>query len=170
MLLETKAVVHMALMFGSTWVVNTVVFSAILVMILLANLWVLKKKPAHLGRYYVALVVALAMNMVIPLDSFLGWTPLVQSTAAGALVLSPVLFAGIVFAVLFSRSEKPDQALAYNTAGAILGGLLENASLLVGFQYLLAIAAVMYAAAWWFGTTERRGSGKVVIDMARESV
>ena len=34
MLLETKGVVHMALLFGSTWVVNSVVFAAILMMIL----------------------------------------------------------------------------------------------------------------------------------------
>ena len=37
MLLETKGVVHMALLFGSTWMVNSVVFVAILVMILLAT-------------------------------------------------------------------------------------------------------------------------------------
>ncbi len=40
MLLESKGVVHMALLFGSTWVVNAVVFGAILVMILLSNLFV----------------------------------------------------------------------------------------------------------------------------------
>ncbi len=46
MLIETKAVVHLALLFGSTWVVNSVVFLAVLVMILLANLYVLKARPA----------------------------------------------------------------------------------------------------------------------------
>ena len=34
MLVETKAVVTMALLFGSTWVVNSVVFFAVLLMIL----------------------------------------------------------------------------------------------------------------------------------------
>ena len=32
MLVETKAVVQMAILFGGTWMVNTVVFAAILVM------------------------------------------------------------------------------------------------------------------------------------------
>ena len=41
MLIETKAVVQMALLFGSTWMVNSVVFFAVLVMILVANLFVL---------------------------------------------------------------------------------------------------------------------------------
>ena len=48
MLLETKGVVHMALLFGSTWVVNSIVFFAILVMILLSNLYVLAR-PARGG-------------------------------------------------------------------------------------------------------------------------
>jgi len=48
MLLETKGVVHMALLFGSTWVVNSVVFVSILVMILLANLFVMAMKPGQL--------------------------------------------------------------------------------------------------------------------------
>jgi SAM-dependent methyltransferase len=38
MLLETKAVVQLALLFGSTWVVNSLVFFIALVLILLANL------------------------------------------------------------------------------------------------------------------------------------
>jgi hypothetical protein len=44
MLLETKAVVQLALLFGSTWVVNSMVFFTVLVMILLANTYVLKSK------------------------------------------------------------------------------------------------------------------------------
>ncbi len=58
MLLETKAVVHAALLYGSTWIVNTMVFATILVMILAANLWVLKTKPRHLTGYYIALLAA----------------------------------------------------------------------------------------------------------------
>ncbi len=48
MLLETKGVVHMALLFGGTWIVNSIVFFAILVMILCANLFVIKAKPRKL--------------------------------------------------------------------------------------------------------------------------
>jgi spermidine synthase len=149
MLLETKAVVHMALVYGSTWIVNTVVFSAILVMIFTANLWVLRSKPSNLARYYVVLLVLLAANVVVPLNSFLGWPPVVQGIAAGTLVISPVLCAAVVFGVLFSKTERSEEALAYNTAGAIFGGLLETTSLLIGFKYLLAVAALMYVAAWW---------------------
>ena len=48
MLIETKAVVHMALLFGGTWLVNSIVFCAVLVMILVANLFVLAVRPRSL--------------------------------------------------------------------------------------------------------------------------
>ena len=148
MLLETKAVVHAALLFGSTWIVNVAVFSAVLVMILLANLWVLKRKPASLTPYYWGLLLTLALNIIVPLDAFLGLPKLVQGAGAGALLLSPVFCSGVVFAVLFRTAAKPERALAFNTAGAMLGGLAECSSMLVGFQYLVAVAGVIYAASW----------------------
>jgi len=148
MLVETKAVVHMALLFGSTWIVNAVVFSAVLVMILIANLRVLNEKNIRIGRYYAGLFAVLALNVAIPLDAFLGLPLLARAIAAGALVLAPVFYAGVIFATLFRHAEHPEQALAYNTAGAILGGFAESASLLIGFQYLVALAGLIYLASW----------------------
>jgi SAM-dependent methyltransferase len=148
MLLETKAVVHAALLYGSTWMVNTMVFSTILMMILAANLWVLKRKPCSVGIFYVALLTALALNLSLPLDAFLGWPAVAQGAAAGLLLFSPVFCAGVIFAVLFRTASNPVQALAFNTGGAILGGLAENSSLLIGFKWLLAVAGVIYVASW----------------------
>jgi len=148
MLIETKAVVHMALLFGSTWIVNAVVFSAVLAMILIANLRVLKAGRIHLGRHYAGLLAVLALNMAMPLDAFLGLPPLARAAAAGALVLAPVFYAGVIFAIFFRQAERPEQAMAYNAAGAILGGFAESASLAIGFQYLIAVAAAIYLASW----------------------
>ena len=148
MLLETKAVVHMALIFGSTWTVNAVVFCAVLVMILGANFWVLRRKPENLTPYYLVLLAALAVNMFTPLDVFLGLPLAVQGIAAGAMVTLPILCAGVIFARLFEKAPRPERALAYNTAGAILGGLTETVSLLIGFQWLLGVAALIYAGSW----------------------
>jgi len=39
MLLETRSVVQMALLFGSTWLVNSAVFFTVLILILVANLY-----------------------------------------------------------------------------------------------------------------------------------
>ena len=101
------------------------------------------------------------MNVVVPLDSFLGFPQPYQGIAAGALVLSPVFFSGVIFAVLFANAPKPEQALAYNTAGAIAGGLAESFSLMIGFQYLLGIAALAYLASWGLLTAAGAGTRNV---------
>lgn len=145
MLIETKAVVHMALLFGSTWMVNSVVFFAVLVMILGANLFVLKVKPEKLAPYYVGLFVSLLLNVLIPLDFFLGMNPVAQIAGACGLVFAPILFAGVIFAVTFRQSQEPDRAFGANIAGAMVGGLAEYSSMLVGFQYLVLVALGFYA-------------------------
>jgi SAM-dependent methyltransferase len=145
MLIETKAVVHMALLFGSTWVVNSVVFFAVLVMILLANLFVLRARPAKAGPYYAGLFLALAANALIPMDSFLGMDRTLQVIASSALAFAPILFAGVVFARSFARAAEPDRAFGLNIAGAMFGGLAEYSSMLLGFQLLLLVPAVLYA-------------------------
>ena len=144
MLLETKGVVHMALLFGSTWVVNSVVFAAILVMILLANLYVLIVRPHKLWPYYALLVVALAINVLVPMSFFLSRGPMAQYVLSCAVVFVPIFFAGVIFATAFRDSKQPDADLGSNIAGVILGGLSEYLSLILGFNYLLLVAIAFY--------------------------
>lgn len=145
MLVETKAVVTMALLFGSTWVVNSIVFFAVLVMILLANLWTLKLRTPRLGLYYVGLFVTLVLNTLVPLDFFLGMSRTLQVWGACLLVFAPIWFAGLIFASLFKRTTEPDRAFGFNIAGAMIGGLAEYSSMLLGFQYLVLVAILFYA-------------------------
>jgi len=144
MLLETKAVVHMALLFGGTWVVNSVVFFAILVMILCANLYVLAVKPRYLAPYYVLLVAALLANALVPMNVFLSLPSVARIAASCLVVFVPVFFAGVIFACAFRDSRQPDIDFGSNVAGIILGGLSEHLSLVLGFNYLLLVAAGYY--------------------------
>lgn len=144
MLIETKAVVHMALLFGSTWMVNTIVFFAVLVMILLANLLVVVLRPRTLYLPYLGLLASLALNVVIPLDTFLGLERTTQVIASCILVFAPIAFASIIFAVSFARTTNPDRAFGANIAGALLGGLAENGSMWLGFGQLLLVAVGFY--------------------------
>src|SRR5262249_10449340 len=129
---------------GSTWMVNTVVFVAVFVMILLANLLVFKLKPTHLWPYYLGLFIALLLNALIPLDSFLGLERVQQVVSSVALVFAPIFFAAVVFAVSFSQVKEADRALGANIAGAMLGGLAENCSMILGFQRIVLLAIVFY--------------------------
>ena len=155
MLLETKGIVHMALIFGGTWIVNTVVFSSILIMVLLANLWVARWEYGNSKLFYMALLALLAGNVIVPLNAFLGQPRAVQGIFGGLLVFSPVFCAGVLFARTIARASRPDQALAWNIAGAVFGGLTEALSLLIGFKWLMAVAALIYAASWMVGTSKQ---------------
>jgi SAM-dependent methyltransferase len=147
MLVETKAVVHMALLFGGTWMVNTIVFAGVLVMILAANLYASRVRPLALTPYYAALFVALAVNLLVPLDALLGLARIWQVAAAILLAFSPVLFAGVIFATTFGRSRHPDRDFGANVAGALVGGIAENTSMLLGFQRLAVVIVAFYALA-----------------------
>jgi hypothetical protein len=61
-----------------------------------------------------------------------------------ALALGPVFFAGVIFARSFEMSPNPDMAFGSNIAGAVVGGLSEAVSMLVGFRYLLLLAVAFY--------------------------
>jgi SAM-dependent methyltransferase len=148
MLIETKAVVQMALLFGGTWVVNSIVLCAVLLMILGANLFVLIARPRSLAPFYTGLFLSLAANIVTPMDLFLGLAPAPQIAASCLLVFTPIFFAGVIFAVSFRAVEDAGRAFGFNIAGALVGGLAENSSMLLGFQYVAVVAMVFYAASW----------------------
>ena len=151
MLVETKAVVQMALLFGGTWMVNTVVFAAILVMALVGNFSAGIVKPKRLEPYYAGLLLTLAVGLAIPMDAFLGMAPVAQIAGACALAFAPIAFAGVIFATTFRRTSQPDRLIGANVAGALVGGLAENTSVILGFQYLLCVAVGFYLLSAAFG-------------------
>jgi len=145
MLLETKAVVQLALLFGSTWLVNSLVFFTALVLILLANVYVLKVPGVRRTWHYAALFLVLAANILIPVDAFLGGNALWRYAVPCLLALGPMFFAGVIFALSFREVSDPDRAFGSNIAGAVVGGLAESFSMLLGFRYLLLLAILFYA-------------------------
>jgi hypothetical protein len=157
MLLETKGVVHMALLFGATWMVNSIVFFAILSMILLANLFVLTFKPGRLGPYYALLLLALLLGSLIPMDSFLELPGVGKVIGSCAVVYLPVFFAGVIFATSFRCSTRPDVDFGSNIGGIVLGGLSEYLSLVLGFNHLLWIAMGYYLLSALLGPSARPG-------------
>jgi hypothetical protein len=154
MLVETKAVVQMALLFGGTWMVNTAVFAAILVMSLAGNLFAGKINPRRLEPYYVGLFATIALGLAINLNEFLGLSPTVRIAGACLLVFAPIAFAGVIFATSFKRTTQPDRVFGANVAGALVGGLAENTSVVLGFQLLLCVAAGFYLLSAGFGNRD----------------
>jgi hypothetical protein len=134
----------MALLFGSTWVVNSVVFFAVLVMILLSNLYVLLVRPRKMWPYYALLLISLLVNTYVPMEYFLSLPEASRVIASCAIIFVPIFFAGVIFAAAFRDSRQPDVDFGSNVGGVILGGLSEYFSLILGFKNLLFIAVAFY--------------------------
>jgi hypothetical protein len=145
----------MALLFGSTWLVNSLVFTTALILILLANIYVLKVPNIRLWRHYAALLAVLAASIVFPLDAFLSGNWVWRYGAPALLTLGPMFFAGVIFARTFRTAPNPDQAFGSNIAGSVLGGLSEAASMLLGFRYLPLLAIAYYLLSTWPGRAAR---------------
>jgi SAM-dependent methyltransferase len=153
MLLETKAVVQMALLFGSTWLVNSAVFFTALVLILGANLYVIKMPSVRLGLHYAGLLVLLSASVLVPFDEFLSGGIVWRYVVPCVLALGPMFFAGVIFARSFRDEANPDQAFGSNIAGSVIGGLAESFSTLLGFRHLLILAICFYILSAWMPST-----------------
>ncbi len=147
-LLETKSITEMALLFGSTWIVNATVIAAILLMIVAANLLVEQFKWKNPTPFYVLLIAALVLDYFVPVSSFLGLPSAVRIVLASLAQAAPLFFAGVIFAISFSRTNSIGIALGSNLIGSVLGGLAEYASLALGIRalYLLALGLYLLSA------------------------
>jgi hypothetical protein len=151
LLLETKNVVQFALLFGTTWIVNALVFVGVLMSVLLAvriSMRVHVRRPALL---YLALLASVALSWLIPGSALLELDPLPRFIAAVVLAFLPIFIANLVFAQRFRDTEGATAAFGANLLGAMVGGLLEYASLVIGYRNLLLIVAAVYGAAFLFG-------------------
>jgi len=148
MLLETTSIVRLSLLYGSTWIVNSVVFLCVLLMIFAANFYVLRRGARGASVPYLLLLAALALNLALPLAWFLDKGFFTGRVLSAAMTFLPIAFAGVVFAGSFARSRRPAADLGSNLLGIIAGGALEYASLVWGYNALLAAAALLYALSW----------------------
>lgn len=148
MLLETRSLVTFSLLFGTTWMVNALVFFAILTSVLLAvgiNSRIDVKRPAIL---YALLFATLAVNYFVPVATLLdiGSSGL-RYLLVSILAFAPVFAANLVFSRSFRDTDKADSAFASNLIGIMVGGIVEYAALLTGYQALLLPVAAFYATA-----------------------
>jgi Spermine/spermidine synthase domain len=147
LLLETKNVVQFALLFGTTWFVNALVFAGILVTVLVAievARRVRLRRPAWL---YAPLLGSLALAWAIPPDALLGLSFLPRFLAAAGLAFAPVFLANLVFAERFRGVGSSTVAFGANLLGAMVGGVLEYSALVIGYRALLLVVALLYILA-----------------------
>lgn len=147
MLLEVKSLTTFSLLFGSTWLVNSLVFFAILCSVLLAILFNRRFKVKRIAPVYLLLFAILVLNILLPPEALLLSNPVIRYILASALAFAPVFLANIIFTNSFRDSETADIAFASNLLGIIFGAGLEYFSMLIGYRLLLIPVIVFYALA-----------------------
>ena len=161
LLLETKSLVQFALLFGTTWFVNALVFAGVLVAVLAAvevSRRVVVRQPAWL---YLILLAALIVAWSVPSSALLGLPSAARFAAAAALAFTPIFVANLVFAQRFRDTGDSSLAFGANLLGSMVGGVLEYTSLIFGYRWLLVMVAALYGLA--FLTSRLRGSGGALL-------
>ncbi len=147
MLLEVKSLTTFSLLFGSTWLVNSLVFFAILSSVLLAILFNSRFKVKRIALVYLLLFGILILNILLPPEALLLNNPVIRYILASMLAFAPVFLANIIFTNSFRDSETADIAFASNLLGIMFGAGLEYFSMLTGYHLLLIPVIAFYALA-----------------------
>ena len=146
LLLETRSITTFALLFGTTWLVNALVFSGVLLAVLLA-IEVTRRYSPRRPWVIAALFISLAIAWLVPNAWLLTLPVPLRLLVAVVLAFAPIFCANLYFTSRFKEAANPTAAFAANLFGAMIGGCLEYLSLLTGYRFLIVVAALIYLAA-----------------------
>jgi len=152
MLLETKSVVRFSLLFGTTWLVNSLVFFAILVSIFLSIHLVKYFRIVNYRRWTFVLFVALALAYIFPEHWWLSFSPVVRYVGVSIVAFAPVFLANVIFSALFQDSQDNAGNFASNILGAAFGGVVEYLALVTGYNNLYIIIGLFYFCAFYWSS------------------
>jgi hypothetical protein len=143
LLLETKSVTTMSLLWGATWLTSAVVFGAILAMVLAATL-LTQWRPLPWALCMGGLIVSLAAAYFVPVHALLRMNEFSRLLLSIAFVGTPIFFAAACFALLFRDRPEANTAFGWNLLGAVAGGLIEYVSMITGIRALYLLVLVAY--------------------------
>lgn len=148
LLMETRAILAVAILFESTWIVNSLVIGIVLLMALLANYLVMKFPQIKEEQPYAGLLVSLLILYAVPMGSLAALAFPLKLAGAAVVLGLPFLFSGLVFAKAYDAVKEPEIALGVNIFGAVIGALLENLAVVVGINGVTLVAVCVYALSY----------------------
>lgn len=143
LLLETKLVTQMTLVWGTTWITSAVVFASVLLTILLGTI-AMQLRPIQFPIAAAGLVLSLVATWAIPVGWLLFDDRAVRLLASVLYAGTPIVFSSICFAIRFRARDDASLAFGWNLAGAVCGGMLEFLSMITGIRAMTLIALVAY--------------------------
>ncbi|HEV8485899.1 MAG TPA: hypothetical protein VGV87_20320 [Blastocatellia bacterium] len=148
MLVETKGITELALVYGSTWIVIGAVIAAILILAFLANLLVIRTGALHPLITYGLLSISLLAGLFWRSQDVSITADWLGRATMTLLLTMPLFFSGFAFSAELGRSPSVATAFSSNLLGAMLGGFLEYNSMYFGFRFLYVLALIMYGCAF----------------------
>lgn len=148
LLLETKSIISFALLFGNTWLVNSLVFFGILTLIYLAIEFTARFPRVKTHYVYGLLLLSLCISWWLSAETLLTLSFIPRFLIASLVTFSPVFLANIAFAARFQHTLNSSAAFGINMIGAMMGGLLEYISMITGHQFLLILIGFFYLGAF----------------------
>lgn len=162
LLMETKSVTGFALLFGTTWVVNSLVFGGVLIAVLAAVEVTHRLRTPPLPVMYAVLMGGLALSWLVPASWLLSLDVAARAILAVLISFLPIFAANIIFAKRFVATADAPLAFGTNLLGAIVGGCLEYLSLIFGYRALLVLAGALYVSAYLVMPRGRRHVDRVI--------
>jgi len=146
LLLETKSVIQFSLLFGTTWINNSLVFLSVLLLVLLAN-WTAQmiKSEKLIIISFLLLFISCMIIIAYPIANLLTVENIYSRYVLASLIIfSPIYFANLIFSSFFRTLPTAECYFGWNLIGATLGGLLEYLSMAWGYNSLAYIVLLCY--------------------------
>ena len=150
MLIETKGITELALVFGSTWFVVSIVIAFVLIMAYFANLLIIKNISIKTSSIYLFILLSIFFGFFFTFSDYGNLSSISLKILTPAILTVPIFFSGLAFSRELSFEKTVSVALSSNILGAMFGGLLEYNSMYFGFRSLYFIGFFMYLMAFIF--------------------
>lgn len=155
MLVETKGITELARIYGSTWIVISIVIACILLMAFGANLLTMRKSFSF-PLIYVLLFSTITLGFLLTYLDLSNLHPVVAYVIMPVILTLPLFFSGMAFSHELRKLGSSATAISSNLLGAMLGGFLEYNAMYFGYRSLYLFAFLMYALAF-IGSMRKKG-------------
>ncbi|MEO8329272.1 MAG: spermidine synthase, partial [Candidatus Nanopelagicales bacterium] len=148
LLLETKNITTFALLFGTTWLVNAIVFGGILLIVLAAVEVTRRFRTPSLPWLYLALAITLGVGFSVSNQWLLSLDVALRLPVSVIVAFAPIFVANLAFAKRFADAADSVTAFGANILGAMVGGCMEYLAVATGYRNLLIVVGLLYLAAF----------------------
>jgi hypothetical protein len=159
MLMETKSITQLSLLFGATWLVSSIVILFVLIFAFAATMIAASREIKSVGWLYGCLAATLILGFFWQIPAAGTAHPLVDALVTTAIACFPVFFGSLIFSIAFKKATSNTAFLSANLIGVAIGGLTENICIFSGIKMLGIVALAIYGMSyvfWKFG----RGQAK----------